>query len=243
MKKKKRVSKIDQIAFESTKREEYQPEQVDKYRGVELAPQSDVPWDRLTDPLSPYNRDPRHSAETSSDHFIFINYLMLPPPVRSIKNLQDALERETGKRPSYEFINKLKDCYSWEERVAAYDDHILGMRMDEHEEEIRQMNKYYSSCARKLTEAYMLLHEAYLKKLEKPDEVIEQLAKMDVVKLMREMDRHTWAMKQNMEMERMAHGLSTENVAINQKVSGEVKIKIEDFRKRMKEKEEELKNE
>jgi hypothetical protein len=224
--------------------ESFKPDVIDKYRGVNMSSdgKDSLPWERLTDPLSKYINDPDRVIESSSEHFLFAVYLMQPPTSRTLVETAKIVKEQTGRNISMSQLSRLKDKFSWEDRVAAYDDSIMSLRMDEHNLDVLQMNKYYATLSRKLVDTYMMLHEAVTRKMANGVDMIEELSKLPSRQLLRELSKYTWHIEQMMKMERIARGLSTENVAVKKEISEkvDVNVQIKDLRAKLEDAEKKI---
>lgn len=150
--------------------------------------------------------------EPIEDYLLFKQWLELPP-----KRLISKLSEKVKKPPTY--ISSIKEKYEWDIRTQAYDKYMAELSEKE------QINAIKETCLRHAKQAELLQTilvtpaKILAERLKNTD--FEEFKNMDTKELLNFVYDTSKIIKQLVEVERLAKGLSTENV------SHSVKEKIE----------------
>lgn len=157
------------------------------------------PWERL-------------DSETPRAYEAFRVYRSLTPEKRSLEAVAERARRKQGKgkasaRWTPGYITEWSATHRWVERAAAYDDHLDEVRRQASERAIAEMSRKHAEGMRKI-------FDRGLKRIEDlPDADIKGGLALELA-------------VQGMRGERLARGLTTDNV--RQEVQGDLNVKRDD---------------
>ena len=185
-------------------------------------------WDRMED-----------KGETSYFYYMFCLYLMLPPVIRSYTKVAEIILKQTGKDLAPNSIRSTGLRFNWQTRSAAYDDYLSSCKLEENEDAVKRMNRYYGQVARKLVDAYMIPHQAIIQKLQ-DGSVLDEMLEYPTLKLLTVLNKFTDNIIQLNKMERLSMGVATEHTATVTAHHGSVNVELQGFADKMAAVEEKL---
>lgn len=150
--------------------------------------------------------------EPVEDYLVFKKWLELQP-----KRLISKLSELTGKSTSY--ISSLKEKYEWDIRTQAYDKYLSELSEKEQIQAIKETCLRHARQAELLQSILVTPARILAERIKNTD--FEEFKNMDTKELLMFVYDTSKILKQLVEVERLAKGLSTENI------SHSIKEKIE----------------